>query len=256
LRTLRDRHVVITGASSGIGAALAREAARAGARLTLVARRRELLEGLASECGAKHAIVVRDLSEVPPADWLDAAQAELGPVDVLVNNAGMENTGPTLESDVEVGRRLLRVNLETPIVATRRLLPALVERRGAVVNIASVAALAPTPMQTWYGASKAGLAAFSEALRGELRGTGLSILTVYPGPVTTPMAESAYAAFGGRKGLVGLMPEGKPDVLARRILRALERGSARLIYPRFYTLARLAPWFARWLTDLSAPKPP
>src|SRR5512140_3185969 len=224
MRSVRDRHVVVTGASSGIGAALAREPAAAGARLTLVARRKELLESLAAECGGTCEIIARDLSDLPPEHWLAAAGATHGPVDVLVNNAGIENTGPTPSSDVELGRRLLRLNLETPIVTTRRLLPELVARRGAVVNVASVAALAPAPFQTWYGASKAGLAAFSESLRGELRGAGLTVLTVYPGPVTTPMAEAAYAAVGGRKGLVGALPEGKPDILARRVVRALERG--------------------------------
>ena len=108
MRTLRDRHVVVTGASSGIGAALARELARAGARLTLVARRKELLESLAAECGGTCAIVARDLSEPPAQGWLADAVEKHGPVDVLVNNAGMENTGPTVATHVEVGRRLLR----------------------------------------------------------------------------------------------------------------------------------------------------
>jgi short-subunit dehydrogenase len=253
MRDLHEKHVVITGASSGIGAALARELARSGARLTLVARRRDHLERLAADCAAScHALAV-DLSEVPPLDWLDGARSRLGPVDVLVNNAGMENTGPITDSDVEVGRRLLRLNLETPLVITRRLLAELANQRGAIVNVASVAALAPAPLQAWYGASKAGLASFSESLRGELRAEGIDVLTVYPGPVKTPMADAAYAALGGRKGLVGLAPEGRPEELARRIVAALERGSSRLIYPSAYSLAWFVPWFARWLKDQALP---
>src|SRR4051812_36235890 len=100
--TLRGRHVVITGASSGIGEAIANALAREGAKLTLVARRRELLERLVASCGAQCHVIALDLSEPPPATWLDEAEARLGPVDVLINNAGMENTGPTVESSVEV----------------------------------------------------------------------------------------------------------------------------------------------------------
>lgn len=253
---ISDRHVVITGASSGIGEALALACAKGGARLTLVARRRDLLEKLAAKTGVRCHVLVRDLVEAPPASWLDAAKAELGSIDVLINNAGMENTGPTHESSIDEGLRLLRLNLETPLVIIRQLLPELMARGGAIVNVASVAALAPLPQQTWYAASKAGLAAFSEALRGELLASKVRILTVYPGPVTTPMAEAAYAKLGGRKGAAGLMPEGKPDVLAAEILRALAGRKARLIYPRFYTTSRWLPALARTLNDRLGPKIP
>lgn len=251
---LADRHVVITGASSGIGEALALACAGEGARLTLVARRRDLLEKLATRTGVRCHIIERDLGEPPPADWLDEAKAALGPIDVFVNNAGMENTGPTHASSVEVGLRVLRLNLETPLVIIRHLLPELIARGGAIVNVASVAGLAPVPQQTWYGASKAGLAAFSESLRGELLGTKVQVLTVYPGPVTTAMAEAAYLVYGGRTGVAGRMPEGKPDVLATQIVRALGTRKARLIYPRAYVFARWFPWLARALTDRLTPK--
>ncbi|MEO6574183.1 MAG: SDR family NAD(P)-dependent oxidoreductase, partial [Polyangiaceae bacterium] len=211
-------------------------------------------EKLAARAGVRCHIIERDLTEVPPPSWLDEAKAALGPVDVFINNAGMENTGPTHQSSIEEGLRLLRLNLETPLVIIRQLLPELLARGGAIVNVASVAALAPLPQQTWYAASKAGLAGFSEALRGELLASKVQILTVYPGPVTTPMAEAAYAKLGGRAGAAGLAPEGKPDVLARRILVALERRSARVIYPRFYVMSRLFPWLARILSDRLAPK--
>jgi short-subunit dehydrogenase len=252
-RSLEGRHVVITGASSGIGEACVREAARQGARITLVARRKDLLETLAASCSASCHVIACDLSVPPPADWLDEAEAKLGPIDVLVNNAGMENTGAFLASNEDVGQRLLGLNLLTPILVTRRLLPKLVARKGAVVNVASVAALVPAPGLTWYAASKAGLAAFSEALRSE--NPELNVLTVYPGPVTTPMAETVYATLGGRTGMVGMLPEGRPDVLARRIVRALDRRAARLIYPRFFVIARLLPWLGRWIADRGARLP-
>jgi len=250
-------HVAITGASSGIGEALAREYGRHGAKLTLVARREELLRRIAAEIGGHVFVVTHDLSLSDRADgWIAASEAAHGPIDVLVNNAGIENTGPTADADVEEAERVLHTNLHTPLRLMRSLAPAMIARgSGIFVNVASVAALAPTPLQAWYGASKAGLAAFSEAFRGELKGTGVQVVTVYPGPVTTAMADRAYAAFGGRKGTVGLMPEGRPEVLARLVRRAVEKHKARVIYPRFYVITRLFPWLARWLVDAGSPRP-
>src|SRR5262249_13629416 len=149
-------------------------------------------------------------------DWIGPAEEKLGPIDVLVNNAGVQNSGLTAESDVAEAERLLRVNLFAPLFATRALLPRMLERgSGTIIDVASVAALVAAPGQAWYGASKAGLATFSEALRGELRGTGVHVLTVYPGPVDTAMAKAAYEVFGGKKGIVGMLPEGDAAELAR-----------------------------------------
>jgi short-subunit dehydrogenase len=253
----RPLHVAITGASSGIGAALARELSRDGVRLTLVARRRELLDALASELGGPTCCVVRDLADPSCAtDWIAEAEARLGPINVLMNNAGAENTGLTATSDPDEGVRLLELNLITPLRLSRALLPSMLAAgSGALVQIASVAALAPTPGHAWYGASKAGLSTFSLALAREVRGTGVRVLTVFPGPVNTPMADAAYAKFGGRRGLVGLLPEGAPEELAWRIVEALVEGREHLIYPRFYSLAWWLPGLVRWLTDRVAPRP-
>ncbi len=250
-------HIVITGASSGIGAALARELGRAGHALTLVARRRALLEQLAAPFGDRVRVVERDLSDPDRAlDWFADAEAALGPIDVLVNNAGIENTGPTVAADPAECRRLLELNLVTPLLLARALLPAMIARgRGTIVNVASVAALVSVPMQAFYGASKAGLAMFSETLRAEVAGTGVHVLTVYPGPVTTPMAEAATAKFGGRDRLPPMV-EGDPDELARIVRRALERQAPRVIYPRVYAASR---WFgplARAIVDRFAPRQP
>jgi len=250
-------HVAITGASSGIGAALARELGRAGHDLTLVARRRTLLDELASEITGRTLVIEHDLSEPGRAtDWLAPAEAALGPIDVLVNNAGMENTGPTVAADPETCRRVIDLNLSTPLLLARAVLPAMTARgHGMLVNVTSVAALVSVPMQAYYGASKAGLAMFSETIRAELAGTGVHVLTVYPGPVKTAMAESATEAFGG-KDRVPPLPEGNPAELARLICQAMERRSARVIYPRVYAMSR---WFspvARALVDRFAPRRP
>ncbi|MEO7093974.1 MAG: SDR family NAD(P)-dependent oxidoreductase [Polyangiales bacterium] len=250
-------HVAITGASSGIGAALARELSRAGHSLTLVARRRTLLDGIAAELGNRALVVEHDLANPGRAtEWLATAEAAHGPLDVLVNNAGMENTGPSVDADPAVCRTLIDLNLTTPLLLSRAVLPAMTARgSGMIVNVASVAALVAPPMQAYYGASKAGLAMFSETLRGELAGTGVHVLTIYPGPVKTAMAASAMEAFGGRDNIPAV-PEGTPEELAQLIHKAMQRRSPRVIYPRMYTAAR---WFGpvvRTLVNRFAPRRP
>jgi len=249
-------HVAITGASSGIGEALAREWARAGAKLTLVARRKELLDALATECGGDALAIAWDLADSANATaWVAIAEAKHGPIDILVNNAGMENIGAAATSDPVVGVRLLNLNLVTPLLLTREVLPRMIARRsGTIVQVASVAAIVAPPGQTWYGASKAGLAQFTETLRSELVGTGVHALVVYPGPVKTPMGDAAFEKYGGRDGPAGRVPEGTPDVLARLVLRAVAKKQSRVIYPGFFALTYWMPWLARFITSRMAPQ--
>jgi short-subunit dehydrogenase len=249
-------HIVITGASSGIGAALARELGKLpNARLTLVARRRPLLEKLARSLPAKTFVVERDLAQPGDrsTDWLVEAERENGPVDVLINNAGVQVIGRTAAIDVERGEASLHVNLLTPLRLTRAVLPGMIARKeGTIVDIASMAALAPTPAMTYYNASKAGLAAASEALRGELRGTGVHVVTVYPGIVATDMADDALAAYGSNLAL-RLQPRGTTSGLAALVRKAILRRTARVVYPRAYSFVR---WFGpvvRWFMDRFSP---
>ncbi len=244
-------HVAVTGASSGIGEAIAREFARAGAKLTVVARRKSALDALAAEIGAERCLVcAQDLSDPARAcDWIAEAERTHGPIDVLVNNAGMENSGPFRFSDPAEGQRLLQLNFVSPLLIKRRVVEGMLARRsGTIVDVASVAGLAPTPLQVWYGASKAGLAAASEALRAELRTTGVHVVTVYPGPVKTAMSDAAFEVFGGRKGLAGAIPEGTTEVLARKVRVAVERRKPRIVYPGFYRGAYFMPWLSRWIS--------
>ncbi|MBT8496533.1 MAG: SDR family NAD(P)-dependent oxidoreductase [Deltaproteobacteria bacterium] len=249
-------HVLITGASSGIGASIARELGRHPQnRLTLVARRRERLEALADELAAETRIEVRDLSLAPlELSWLEEDRSHFGPVDVLVNNAGVQVVGRTHEVDPDAGEASLRVNVFSPLRLIRALLPEMVERdSGTIVNIASLAALAPTPYMAYYNASKGGLAAASEALRGELRESGVKVVTVYPGIISeTEMATSTEAKYETSR-LLGMQPRGTSAELARRIASAIERGDARLIYPPINTAARWFPGVTRWLVDRFTP---
>lgn len=247
-------HVVITGASAGIGAAIARAFAATGAHLTLVARRQALLDTLAAELNTETHVVAADLSDpATAADWLPEAEAALGPVDVLINNAGMQVIGPTASIDIERAETSLRLNLLTPLRLTHAVLPGMIERgKGTIVDIASMAALAPTAGMTWYNASKAGLAGASEAMRGELRGTGVHVVTVYPGIIPTDMGTKGLKAYRPSK-MLAMQPQGTTDGLAQRIVKAVEKRRARVVYPRIYGMTR---WFSpltRWVMDRATP---
>ncbi len=249
-------HVLITGASAGIGAALAREFGAAGASLSLAARRKELLDALAADLKVPTHVAAVDL-ESPDAAvaFLAGAEEALGPVDVLINNAGIQIVERAVETEAARGRAMLDLDLVTPLVLSRAVLPAMLARRaGTIVDVASTAALAPTPGMWWYNAAKGGLAAASESLRGELRRSGVHVVTVYPGPIDTDMGRAGYAAYPPQSG-IALLPKGDAPTLARKVRRAVERRRARVIYPWFYTLTRWFPTVTRWFLDRGTPPP-
>lgn len=249
-------HVAITGASSGIGEALAREYARAGAAVTLVARRRELLDGIAASIGGHTFTFAADLTNPERAcDFVGPAEEALGPIDVLINNAGVQIVLPIEHTGLDEGEALVRLNLLTPLRLIHRLLPSMLARgSGTIVNIASAASWSTLPGMTHYNVSKAGLAAASETIRGELRGRGVHVLTVYPGPVHTAMGHHGFASYPNA-WTVRAQPTGTTEVLARRVRRAVEKKRERIVYPRIYWFSRLFPGLSRFITDRFAPHP-
>lgn len=190
--------VLITGASSGIGLELAKLFARDGYDLVLVARRREKLETLGEDLGRRHGIRARaiaaDLADpAAPAEILRQLAAESVAVDVLVNNAGFGELGPFSTIDVEVERRMIEVNVSALTVLTKLFLPGmLARRRGRVLNVASTAGFAPGPLMAVYYATKAYVISLSEALAEELRGTGVSVTVLCPGPTITEFQAVAH----------------------------------------------------------------
>jgi short-subunit dehydrogenase len=248
-------HVLVTGASSGIGAAIAEAYLRQHAYVTVVARRRERLEMLAKVYGGRHChIVVADLAEhANVAAVLAQAEAEHGPVDILVNNAGVQILGRMDQTPWARAEQLLHLNLFAPLRLTMAALPAMIERRrGTIVDIASMAALAPTPGMLFYNASKAALAAASESLRAEVAPHGVHVVTVYPGPVHSDMESAARAAFTPSP-VASRVPTGTPEALAELIVRAVERKQPRIIYPKVYGLSRMFPAVTRWVVDTFTP---
>lgn len=253
---LRGLHVAVTGASSGIGAAIAREVASAGAAVTVIARRRPELEALIGELSGRAFAIEWDLADVDRASgWIALAEERMGPIDVLVNNAGRVVVGPTAAIAPDDIRGVVALDLIVPLLLTRAVLPGMLARgRGTIVNMASTGALAPNPGMSHYCAAKAGLAAASESLRGELRRTGVDVVTIYPGPTDTAMLAAATAGYPATRAVTGL-PHASPEALARRIRIAIERRKARVIYPRVYSLFRHFPAISRWLLDHLTPAP-
>jgi uncharacterized protein len=193
---------LVTGASSGIGAEFARQLAAQGHGVFLVARREDRLRDLAEEIERNHGV----RAEVAACDLLDPEDVAALPatvkergleVGVLVNNAGFSTVGDVhANPDRQLG--MVRVNCDALVALTTAFLPGMVERgRGAVINVASVAAFQPLPSQAVYAATKAFVLSFSEAVSSELKGTGVTITALCPGPVATEFIEVA----GFKKGM-------------------------------------------------------
>jgi short-subunit dehydrogenase len=247
-------HAFITGASSGIGESIARAYLDDGARVTVLARREDRLRQLAQAATERSHVIVADLSkDFSPAQLFDEAEKALGPVDVLVNNAGVQIVEPAHTTAWERGAALLGVDLLAPLRLTQEALRRMLPRgRGAIVDIASMAALAPTPGMLFYNAAKSGLAGASEGLRAEAKQGGVHVVTVYPGPVRSAMEAAGRAAYQDTAAL-RYTPTGDSDVLARLVLDAVEKRRPRVIYPRSYALARWFPGTTRWITDRLTP---
>lgn len=185
---------LVTGASSGIGAELARVLARRDvARLVLVARRRDRLEALAAELGERARVRVADLADADQVRALITAEPQ---VDVLVNNAGFGWGEPFARQALRDPDRLLRMidlNCRAVVQLTAAWLPGMLERnRGWILNVGSVAGLTPVPDMSVYGATKAFVTSHTESLRVELRGTGIRVHLLAPGPVLTEFFDVAH----------------------------------------------------------------
>ncbi len=188
-RRFADKTVLITGASAGIGAAVARRFGAEGARLVLAARGRPALESLADEltaAGYDTEVVPTDVADLDEATRLvEQAVERTGGLDVLVNNAGCNYRGEIARFSPAQLAQIVSVNLTAPIVLSRLALPHLRERAGAIVNVASLAGRVPVVHEATYSATKFGLRAFTMALAEELREAGVRVSVVSPGPVDT-----------------------------------------------------------------------
>lgn len=251
LTSYTDINAVVTGASSGIGAGLARRLAGAGARVALVARRADRLEALAAEIAAAggQALVV-------PCDVADRAESEaaarrvleaFGRVDLLVNNAGYGHHRRFLDWDVEDMERMMRVNFFGAVYWTKALLPQMVaRRRGWLVFVSSVAGKLGVPEESAYAASKFAMNGLAEALSYEVEDDGVHVLTVCPGTIRTEFFdEEALRRMPpvSRRMMVDVEP------MVEAIVDGLARGRHELTFPRFiamgYAVRAIAPGIMR-----------
>jgi uncharacterized protein len=187
---------LVTGASSGIGSDIARELVKREHGVTLVARREERLKTLAAELessGVRIEVIAADVAD-PDARTRMIGEIETRglEVEVLINNAGYGSGGSFVELDAESEVAMVRINCEAVVALTRHYLPGMVERgRGAVLNVGSTAGEQPLPRQSTYSATKAFVNTFSDALHGEVHGTGVTVTSLRPGPVKTEFGDVA-----------------------------------------------------------------
>ena len=230
-----DRTAVVTGASSGIGREIARQLAQRGHGLTLVARREDRLRSLADEVSDAHGVRVEvttaDLTDPAAREHIATQVADRGLViHVLVNAAGLSTVGAVHANDPAAELTMIRTDVEAVVHLCSLFLPGMVERgAGAVLNVASTAAFQPLPGQAGYAASKAFVVSYSQAVRAELKGTGVSVTVLCPGPVDTEFAESAgFDRAEAEAALPGFMWE-PVEAVAEAGVAGLDRGRAVVI---------------------------
>ncbi len=249
---------LVTGASAGIGKAVARRLAGRGHRLALTARRADRLEDLASELrsqGAEVLTIPADLADPETPRRLVAAVVErFGQLDVLINNAGYGLPEFFGQSSPEELRKQIDVNLSAPILLTREALPLLIDAKGTVINIGSGITSVANPVFGVYGTTKAGLAYWNDALRREVRHKGVRVCLVEPGPVDTEFFDAVKSRVGGEQAK-GVSPppdnlynalRDRPPMLfsatveeaARRIVRLLDHPKRRLSFLKRRDLAK------------------
>ncbi len=244
--SLDGSRIIVTGASRGIGAALARRLAEERADLVLVARNGQHLEALADEVGGAE-VFTGDLTD--PAFRVELVEGVLsnGEVDVWINNAGLAVYGPFAEQDPGDIAAVLRLNLEAPVDLCRRILPTMLERgSGHIVNVSSVAMAVTTPGFATYGSSKSGLSAFDASLSLELEGTGVGLTTVEIGEVDTAMlrylrSDPDIDAIFARSEKLGAQRLLQPDEVADAIVAGVVDNK------RYVRLPRRAGAFPAWV---------
>lgn len=238
---------VVTGASAGMGAEFARQLAQRGHDVLLVARRADRLEAVAAELKAKHGrtghVLALDLAGAGAAEEVLARAEALGGADVLVNNAGFGSYGAFVDSEPAKDLGQIRLNCEALAALMHAFLPGMLERkRGAILNVASLAGFQPVPWMSTYAATKAFVLSLTEAVSEEVRGSGVTLCALCPGPVSTEFFE---VAFPGRASEMRRPPgEKSPPEIVRSALAALDSGAVVRIPTALWWLTAFSQRFA------------
>jgi len=256
MKLLKNRVVLVTGASRGIGPIVAEALAKRGATVALAARSRNGLQNVATrlnERGAKTLIIPVDLQQSPQREELiHTVLKKFGAIDILVNNAGLETEGAYSELAWPAIRETVEVNLIAPMALTYLVLPEMLKKKsGHIVNIASIVAKSGAPYAATYSGTKAGLAEWTRALRLELAGTGVQLSTIFPGYVREV---GMFAKFGIKSPwIVGSCA---PFEVAKAVVHAIEKGRPETIInsrPLRYAfvLNEISPRVGDWLMRFS-----
>jgi short-subunit dehydrogenase len=251
----KDKTVIITGGSEGVGAATAKLFADAGANLMLVARSKKNLESIAADLRDKTRVQVfaMDVADVDACvDLFKKANFEFGRVDILVNNAGYHKRGPFESVEIADLTNMIDVNLRAPIVLMRIALPYLRDAGGgAIINVGSLAGRTPVPNSATYAASKAGLRSLTYSLAEELHGSNIKIAVVSPGPVDTGFI---MANIDNTSDLTFSQPISTAEQVAQAILDLCGNNQRELAMPWISgvltTASYLMPWLGRALRPM------
>jgi len=244
---LQDKVVVVTGASRGIGAAVARAVAAKGARVGLIARTTDDLQAVLDQLSTRGAMVAADVADPAALSKAIATlEGELGPVDVLVANAGIGAYGPFADIEDEELERLVKVNVLGTMYAIREVLPGMIaRRRGHIVTIGSIAGRIGSPFEAVYSATKFAGVGLTEALAVEVEPYGVGVSLVNPGPVETD--------FGNARGHPYDRDRPKPvsaEAVADAVVDAIEHNKHELYVPQWFrpavVLRHLVPPMLRW----------
>ena len=231
---------VITGASRGIGAATARAMSRAGARVGLVARSKDELDDVLASCGGNGVAVGADVGDrTSIEEALARIERELGPIDILINNAGIGAYAPVVETDAEEFERMMRVNYLGTVYALKAIVPGMIERgRGHIVSVASIAGRIGAPLEAGYSASKFAMIGLTEALSLELARKKIGVSVVDPGPVTTSFFDTRGVPFQRSRP-----KPSTPEQVADVIVDAIRKERAEVFIPKWLRYA----WMIRVL---------
>ena len=229
LSYFQNKVIWITGASSGIGEALAYACSQRGAKLVLSARRQAELARVRSQCTRPddHLVLPLDLADFDAAAATQQVLDAFGQIDILVNNGGISQRGAAVETGLDVDRRIMEINYFGAVALTKAVLPAMIARQsGHIVTISSLSGKISTPRRSAYAASKHALHGFFDALRSEVYKDGVHVLLVCPGYVKTNLSLHALTGDGQTHGKLDPTQEKgiTPEALAVKILAAVEQG--------------------------------
>lgn len=261
---IERKRTLLTGAASGIGRAMALQLAQKRAHLCLVDIQAEALEETAEACRASGSFVhtiVADLSQQESIPALaKEAGAELGGLDILINNAGLVYYGPTEKMSVEQQEKLLSVNLLAPIRLTDACFPELLaNRQSRILNVSSVFGLLPSRSNTIYHATKYGLVGYSLALRAEFAHYGLGVSTMCPGFVQTGLFNNMLLPEGREKKEPPRWTTTTPEIVAKKSIRAIERNQRLVVVTALakfgFLLEKTCPWLADSIYQLRRKRP-